>query len=118
MHHKPDKWLNAVESQGHGIQNNINLSTNEIIEELIMMGTRLASGITEESLQKLLKLKFSDILNQDILKQYINHQLVSLDNNILKLSDSGLLLHNYLIARLIKAIPAVMTSEAWPSLCK
>jgi|JFJP01.1.fsa_nt_gi putative oxygen-independent coproporphyrinogen III oxidase len=118
MHHKPDKWLNAVESQGHGIQNNINLSTNEIIEELIMMGTRLANGITEESLQKLLKLKFSDILNQDILKQYINHQLVSLDNNILKLSDSGLLLHNYLIARLIKAIPAVMTSEAWPSIIR
>lgn len=102
MHHKPDKWLDSVNSQGHGIQNNINLSTNEIIEEMIMMGTRLANGIKEESVEKLLQLKFFDILNQDILKQYIDHQLVSLNNGILKLSDSGLMLHNYLIARIIK----------------
>jgi hypothetical protein len=52
--------------------------------------------------EKLLKLKFFDILNQDILKQYIDHQLISLNNGILKLSDSGLMLHNYLIARIIK----------------
>ncbi|MFK7967771.1 MAG: radical SAM family heme chaperone HemW [Rickettsiaceae bacterium] len=101
MHHKPDKWLDAVESNGHAIQNNTILSTDEIIEELIMMGTRLAHGIKEESVEKLLNLKFKDILNLNILKQYISKQLVSIDNNVLKLSDSGLLLHNYLIARLI-----------------
>ena len=102
MHHKPNKWLDSVESKGSGIQNNVNLSTDEIIEELIMMGTRLADGIKEESLQKLLNLKFIDILDQDTLRYYIINQLVSIDNNILKLSDSGLLLHNYVIARLIK----------------
>ena len=101
MYHKPDKWLDSVMCQGHGIQNNTKLSIVEIIEELVMMGTRLANGVGEESLQKLLKLKFTDIFNQDILEYYISKNLVSVDNSILKLSDSGLLLHNYLIARLL-----------------
>ncbi len=101
MHHKPDKWLSSVELQGHAIQNNTKLSKSEVIEELIMMGTRLAGGIKEESIEKLLNLKFTDILNRDTMAYYIDKQLIFMDNNTLKLSDAGLLLHNYLITRLV-----------------
>lgn len=99
MYHKPEKWLNSVEEQGHGIQYNNKLTKTEIIQELIMMGTRLSSGIKEAKLLDLMNLKFADVLNYDILNHYINNNLASLSNDVLKLSDKGLLLHNYLISR-------------------
>lgn len=101
MHHKPDKWLNSVELQGHGIQNNVRLSSSEIAKELIMMGTRLSTGVKEESLMQLTKLRFIDVLNHDIVNEYIKQQLITIASNSLKLTDYGLLLHNYLIPRLL-----------------
>ena len=101
-YHKPDKWLDSIESNCEAIQSNVSLSKNEIIEELVMMGTRLVCGLKEESVKKLVDSKFSDILDAQVLKQYITNQLLSMDRDILKLSSRGLLLHNYLIARLIK----------------
>lgn len=99
MYHKPEKWLNSVEEQGHGIQYNNKLTKTEIIQELIMMGTRLPSGIKEARLLELMNLKFADVLNSDVLNYYINNNLASLSNDVFKLSDKGLLLHNYLISR-------------------
>ena len=101
MHHKPDKWLNSVEFHGHGIQNNISLSDSEIAEELIMMGTRLSTGVKEEPLMQLTKLRFIDVLNHDIVNEYIKQQLITIASNSLKLTEHGLLLHNYLIPRLL-----------------
>jgi putative oxygen-independent coproporphyrinogen III oxidase len=101
MHHKPDKWLDSIALNGHGIQNNTHLTILEIIEEFIMMGTRLPLGASETSLQKMLNLSFADILNQDILKYYTEKQLVSLENGYLKLSNQGLLMHNYIVPRLL-----------------
>jgi len=102
MYHKPDKWLESVFEQKNGIQNNVKLSKEETIEELIMMGTRLSVGVKEDSLHKLLGLSFKDILNQDILEYYTEKNLVSVKNGVLKLSDQGLLVHNYLVPRLLK----------------
>lgn len=100
-YHKPDKWLESVSIHGHGVQNNMQLSKSEAIEEMLMMGTRLSAGISEKDLTKLLEVNFNEILNQDALKVFIDNGFVSLANGILKLSDNGLLMHSYLISRLI-----------------
>ena len=101
MYHKPDKWLNSVELQGHGIQNNVRLSNSEIAEELIMMGTRLSTGVKEESLLQLTKLRFVDVFNYDIVNDYVTKRLITTSDNRLRLTEHGLLLHNYLIPRLL-----------------
>lgn len=101
MYHKPDKWLESVTNRGNGIQTNLTLARSEVIEELIMMGSRLEKGIDEQSLQRLLNASFKDVLNQEILKHYVDNGFVLFDNNVLRLSDSGLLLHNYLVPRMI-----------------
>jgi oxygen-independent coproporphyrinogen-3 oxidase len=101
MSHKPDKWLNSVELQGHGIQNNVRLSNSEIAEELIMMGTRLSTGVNEESLLQLTKLRFIDVFNYDIVNDYVTKGLITTSGNRLRLTEHGLLLHNYLIPRLL-----------------
>ena len=66
-----------------------------------MMGTRLRNGISEKDLTKLLEVNFNEILNQDVLKVFIDNGFVSLSSGILKLSEKGLLMHSYLIPRLI-----------------
>ncbi|NRB11003.1 MAG: coproporphyrinogen III oxidase [Rickettsiaceae bacterium] len=100
MIHKPDKWLDQVLTKGDGIQQQVKLSTKEIIEEIIMMGMRLSSGISDHNLQQLLNLKFSDVLKQDTLQEYINLGLIKDNKDKLCLTDKGLLLHSYIVPRL------------------
>jgi len=87
--------------QGHGIQNNVRLSNSEIAEELIMMGTRLSTGVNEDSLLQLTKLRFIDVFNYDIVNDYVTKRLITTSDNRLRLTEHGLLLHNYLIPRLL-----------------
>ncbi|MCC8416921.1 MAG: radical SAM family heme chaperone HemW, partial [Rickettsia endosymbiont of Gnoriste bilineata] len=52
MWHKPEKWLQTVNSLGCGIQHINTLSMQEIIEEMLMMGLRLEKGINIDIIQK------------------------------------------------------------------
>ncbi len=102
MYHKPAKWLEHINNFGNGIQNNVKLKQSEIVEEVIMMSTRLQNGLDENKLKNITGLTFADILNQQNLEHYLDNGLLSINNNFLKLSDKGILMHNYLIPRLIK----------------
>ena len=99
--HNPNKWLNSIEANGHGVQKNESLSNKEITEEILMMGLRLKAGINEKRLYELTHNLFKDILDKNNLEKYINSGFVSFTDNILKLTDKGLLMHNYLVPRLI-----------------
>lgn len=103
-YHQPEKWLQSIEKCGHAIQRAVNLSRSEILQECVMMGTRLPEGIREQKLQELLQLGFADILDMDVLDYYISNEIVSLSDGRLRLLDKGLLLHNYVIPKLIKFI--------------
>ena len=99
--HAPSKWLEAVKMNGSGIQKNESLTKQEIIEEILMMGLRLKSGINDKRLCELTHSLFKDVINQDNLKQYLELGFVDFTNNHLRLTDKGLLMHSYLVPRLI-----------------
>lgn len=101
MIHNPNKWLESVAQHGHGIQNINELTTQEIMEEAFMMGTRLEIGILEENFLKITGKNFQDSLNQKTTDHYIKQGLVCINNGRLFLSSKGLMLHNYLIPRMI-----------------
>ncbi len=101
MTHKPEKWLNLVADNGHGIQSRNKLTNQETVEEIIMMGTRLEQGVNESNLYKLTGKKFADILNTKTLEHYMQQGLVVIENGNLRLSSKGLMLHNYLLARML-----------------
>lgn len=44
----PERWLAAVEAQGHGTEERQVITADERLAELLMMGLRLASGIARE----------------------------------------------------------------------
>ena len=100
-YNKPDKWLNLVQECGSAIQIQEKLTPREIIEEVMMMGLRLEDGITDAKLQKYLATKFDDILNMHTMETLLDKDFITYDGKILKLTDKGLLMHSYIVPRII-----------------
>lgn len=101
MFHKPEKWLKNVSQTNHGIQTNVSLSQNELIEEIVMMGTRLKKGMNLNTFSKLTGIYFDDVLNKKNFTHFQKNDLVFKNSTNFGLTNSGLLLHNYLVPRLI-----------------
>ena len=101
MLHKPEKWLQNVSQTNHGIQTNASLSGNELIEEIVMMGTRLKEGMSLNTFQRLTDINFDEALNKKNFTHFQRCDLVFKNSTNFGLTESGLLLHNYLVPRLI-----------------
>lgn len=103
MWHKPDKWLQTVDSLGRGIQNINPLSEQEIIEEILMMGLRLEKGINIDIMQKRIGKKLSEVLDIDKIAYYQKLGLVNqnIEQNF-SLTSKGLMMHSYIVPRLFK----------------
>lgn len=101
MLHKPEKWLQNISQKNHGIQTNTSLSRNELIEEIIMMGTRLKKGMNLYTFRKLTGINFDDVLNKKSFSHFQKCNLVFKSDTHFGLTNTGLLLHNYLVPRLI-----------------
>lgn len=101
MWHKPEKWLEVVNNKNNGIQTNSKLTKQEIIEEILMMGLRLKNGINISALEQKIDAKLENILNISSLNHYQELDLIRLDEN-LYLTDKGLMLHSYIVPRLLQ----------------
>lgn len=101
MMNKPDNWLGSVNKNGHGIQTNSNLLPHEVIEEAFMMGTRLEAGISAKKFHQITKRHLKDVLNLKTTQHYIKQGLVDMNEDHLALTSKGLLLHNYLVSRML-----------------
>lgn len=101
MHHTPQKWLNNILENGSAVQQLNPLSRQEIVEEVLMMGLRLETGISTEHIESITSQKIENILNMPTVKQYSdNGYLHYLDNNI-RLTSQGLIVHNYIVPRIM-----------------
>lgn len=88
MLHQPDNWLKSVQHHSHGIQNNQRLTSQEIMEEMILMGLRTSEGLNLSALSRHGKIE------QQKLQQLITDKLAILENNHLILTlEKGRLLH-------------------------
>jgi oxygen-independent coproporphyrinogen-3 oxidase len=103
MWHKPIKWLQEVSNNGSGIQNINKLSKIEMIEEMLMMGLRLEKGIDINYLENKTGRKLSEIIDIKIAAYYKAQGLLTWDNEEanIKLTDKGLMLHSYIVPRLL-----------------
>ncbi|MCP5369543.1 MAG: coproporphyrinogen III oxidase [Rickettsiaceae bacterium] len=100
MINAPQKWATNITEYGHAIQTRKNLLQKDIIKEHLMMGTRLISGLNQHNFYATTGKKFAEILDQHKLNQYQELGLVTFNHDIMKLTDKGLMLHNYIIAQL------------------
>ena len=100
-YHKPAKWMNLIKENKSPLQTQTNLNNNELIEEIIMMGLRLEGGIKDDKLEKYLNMNFEDILNKIELEKFIDSGFVLYKDGSLSLSDIGMMMHSYIVPRLI-----------------
>jgi coproporphyrinogen III oxidase-like Fe-S oxidoreductase len=66
-----------------------------------MMGTRIASGVSEDKLYKITNMHFSEIFNLQAIKQLEQQNLIIMKNGRFNLTPKGLLLHNYIVPRVL-----------------
>jgi len=109
MLHSPEKWLQAVNNVGVGIQHITKLSNQEIIEEILMMGLRLEKGLNITCINKKTGKQLFEILDIEKANYYKKLGLIEWDEKLdstsyVNLTSKGLMLHSYLVPRLIKEL--------------
>ncbi|HJK86194.1 MAG TPA: radical SAM family heme chaperone HemW [Candidatus Megaira endosymbiont of Nemacystus decipiens] len=100
----PNLWLESIKTKGNGMQYQRKLSTEETVRECVMMSTRLTKGLKERNLIAKTNKNFKQVFNPEILQLYQKHNFLQIKQNTLQLTAKGLMLHNYIIPRLIKNI--------------
>ncbi|MBT3702622.1 MAG: coproporphyrinogen III oxidase [Alphaproteobacteria bacterium] len=85
----PEKWLARVTEQGHGTETEEAVSGDALVAEVLMMGLRLMSGLTETRFKSLTGKTFAQALPAEHLDDLIDGGFVTLDNNVLAATAQG-----------------------------
>jgi putative oxygen-independent coproporphyrinogen III oxidase len=91
QHRTPETWLEAVETQGHGTKNRISVSANERLEEALMMGLRLSSGIPHDEFMRITGNTVEAALDAARLNRLIEGDFIELDKAGLRATPAGLM---------------------------
>lgn len=101
MVHNPQKWLQSVSTNSHGIQKQIKLSSLEKTTEMVMMGLRINDGIKESEIYNKTRKNFEEIFNLSYLDTLIKNNFIEKNADSIKLTSKGLSLHSYIVPRLM-----------------
>ncbi len=93
----PENWLNA-ECKA---QSSIDLTLEERISEILLMGLRLKTGINQQDFINKIGSDFSQNLNQNKLNWLLDNNFLKFENNHLFASDEGKLVLNQIIKQLL-----------------
>lgn len=104
MIHEPLAWLHKVNESGAGIQTSTKISREELLEELILMGLRLKNGLENKILQKIIYKNMREIFDYNKLQTLINQGLIAVEEERIKITDSGRILTNAIITKVVATI--------------
>ena len=85
----PETWLAAAERQGHGSEERVVLTLQERLEELLMMGLRLAEGITRDRFRAAIAGEIESVLEEHSLTSLIVAGFLNLDEERLAATAAG-----------------------------
>lgn len=100
----PETWLEAVETHGHGIQEQTPLSGREQIIESLMMGLRLSEGVNRQRFREDNKGDILEILDEIRVKTLVHEGYLRLDERALKPTYEGLLRLNGMLRYLTEGL--------------
>ena len=93
----PQDWLKQVEAKGHGMTGIVPVGPGDQASEMLMMGLRLAEGISLARYQTL----SNTSLNPDRLANLMQQGFLELSGDILRTSPKGRLVLNALLSELL-----------------
>jgi putative oxygen-independent coproporphyrinogen III oxidase len=97
----PEAWLAAVEAQGHATEESVALGLTERIEEMVMMGLRLAEGVARLRFRREAGGDFETVLPAAAMAELCAAGFLVLDEAGLRATAAGRQRLNSLLARLL-----------------
>lgn len=99
--HHPEKWLEAAISQDKFLQKEEILDNQDSSTEAILMGLRLNNGIDKNNFRSRNGISIDNIICKETLNKFIDMEVISNNENNLKITNKGRLLTNSIISQLI-----------------
>ena len=97
---EPNLWMEKALTYGAAIQKQIQLTQDELCEELILMGLRLDCGIKNNIFKKLLGKNLMEIFDLPKLQFLIDNNYLEINQNHIRITDRGRLLTDSIIKKL------------------
>ena len=101
QHRAPEAWLAATESSGHATRERRALSQLERQEELLLMGLRLAEGISRARFRRALGRDIEEAIPPSRLEKLIEGGFIELDDRGLRATSAGRQRLNSVLAALV-----------------
>ncbi len=103
QHRAPEAWLDRVERCGHATRTHIALSPAERLEELLLMGLRLAEGVGREAFRRETGEEIETTLDRARLARLVDGGFLVLDGRGLRATAAGRLRLDAVLAALLAA---------------
>ena len=97
----PENWLSATMSEGHGTRIYEPLALSEQVDEFLLTGLRLLTGVDRGSFKTVSGKDFEDFFQMDKIEALISSNLIELDGEGLRSTDRGRLRLNSLITSIL-----------------
>jgi len=103
FHHlrAPERWLEAVESKGHGTAKRSVLTPEDDRQETIMMGLRLREGVSRQLFEDRFGLSFEDAFDANAFRHLIEDDYLTCDKQTLRATAKGRQCLNAVLAQLL-----------------
>lgn len=102
-HKKPENWLNTVDELGNGLREEQSLSPSEQASEALLMGLRLAEGISLPELSERFALSFDNLIDQNRLSMLRDLGFIWETNERLGVTARGMPVLDALLGELVNA---------------
>ena len=97
----PERWLEAVERQGHGCEAVERLDRDAWFAEFVMMGLRLCGGLSRTDFRRRTGLEIEAAFPKDVLASLIAGEFLVLDDAHLRTTRRGRIRLNAVLERLL-----------------
>jgi oxygen-independent coproporphyrinogen-3 oxidase len=97
----PEIWLTAVESRGHGTQERVSIGGSERLQEMLMMGLRLAEGVSRARFRDEFGAEPDALLSRSALGRLTEGGFLVLDDDGLRATAAGRQRLNAVLAALL-----------------
>lgn len=88
-HRAPEAWADRVEQSGHGMTSEIELATDEVVREMLLMGLRLMEGVGEEQFLARTGRTLASAIDADALRRSAEAGYVSWHDGRLIATEEG-----------------------------
>lgn len=92
-----EKYINSINEKGEAVEEIINNSKNDNMEEFMFMGLRKINGIDENEFKNRFSMNINDVYGE-ILNKYIGERLLIRESGRIFLSEKGIEISNVIMA--------------------